>query len=488
MSHAVVAVLPPAALAVVDDGTAPPRRWRTPVVYGVLVGLPLAVTVLVLRTVDGAGTVVAPAVTRLGAGTLAPAQVLPRLLLAAVVIAVAAHLGGTLLARLGQPPVIGEMAAGFLLGPSLLGTLAPGLTEALLPPGVMPYLDVLAQLGVVFFMFGVGWELPLALVRSVRSTAVVVAHASIATPLLLGVLLALALPASYRPAGVPRLHFALFVGLALSMTAFPVLARILHDRGLSGTRLGALGMAVAGIGDVTAWCGLVLVVTIARGGGSLVLLRTVLLTALFLAAMWWVVRPLLARLFASGTSDTTGSAVALLAVLLLSAATTDLIGIHAVFGAFLAGAVMPRGAPRVTGFCFRLEGLTCWLLLPLFFATVGLRTDLREVVGSTGWPVLLAVVAVAVTGKLVGASVASRAMGIDRRTALGVGVLMNCRGLTEIVVLNVGLSLGVIGRPLFTVLVAMALLTTAMTGPLLSRLRLDPGAARATPLPQELAP
>ncbi|GIG59600.1 hypothetical protein Lfu02_39720 [Longispora fulva] len=437
---------------------------RLPLVYAAFVVAPVAVA-LYLAWPAGTATLTSRPPAAATPAALPADQVFYRLLLAALVVVAVAHAAGAFLRRLGQPPVVGEIAAGFLLGPSVLGLLAPGVEAALFPAGILPFLDVLAQLGLILFMFVVGRDLPLAELRGSGGTAIVVGHATIATPFLVGVLVARILPEGYRPPGVPALVFALFCGVALSVTAFPVLARILTDRGLADTPVGALGMATAGVGDVTAWCVLALVVTVVRGGSPVTVLRTVALTIAFGALMWWVVRPLLAR-YAT-------SRVALLFVVLLSALATDRIGVHAIFGAFLAGVVMPRGSAVVAGFAQRVEGLTVWLMLPLFFATVGLRLHLEEL-GGQGWLVLLFVLAAAVGGKVVGTLAPARAAGLDLRTSVGLATMMNCRGLTEIVVLNVGLSLGVISPRLFAVLVAMALVTTAMTGPLLSRLPRSP--------------
>lgn len=446
--------------------------WRALLTYFAFVLVPAAVVVVI--TGSGVAEVSQARQPNLTTPASIPAeQALYKLMLAAAVIIAAAHVVGSLATKVGQPRVVGEMAAGFLLGPSILGAAFPGLSSTLFPPSLLPLLDTLAQLGVIFFMFLMGRELPLNLLRGSRSTALVVGHASVAVPFLFGVLLAQALPPSFRPAGIPETAFVLFCGIALSVTAFPVLARILQDRDLAETEVGAVGMATAGVGDVTAWCLLALVVTVVRGESAMDVLATIGLTLAFGAVMWWGVRPLLryltSRAKAKDGREQLGMMIMLLVVVLLAATATGLIGVHAIFGAFLAGVVMPRDTLAVDEFCFRLEGLTVWFLLPLFFATVGLKTRFDGLGSATGLLVLISVIVVAVAGKLLGTYFPGRAIGLDRRAAFGLSAMMNCRGLTEIVVLNIGLSLRVIPTNLFTVMVGMALLTTVMTSPVLAK-------------------
>ncbi|GAA5076531.1 cation:proton antiporter [Nocardia iowensis] len=392
-----------------------------------------------------------------------------RLLLAAAVIVLLAHALGAVAASLGQPKVIGEMVAGILLGPTVFGAAAPYAQQWLFPAVIVPSLDVLAQFGVIFFMFLVGLELPLDSLRHSSRSAVVIGHAGIAIPFLSGAVLGLTLLEPYRPATVDAVPFVLFCGLALSITAFPVLARILTERDLQRTRVGALGLACAGVGDITAWCLLTLVIVQVRNGSPTAVVRTVLLTVAFGLVLVFVVRPLLARLLGKARAGSVASMVLLVGIL-VSALGTEWIGVHAIFGAFLAGAVMPRSSPVVRGFADRLEGLTMWLMLPLFFATVGLKTSLGGVSDSGAWLLCLVLVVVAMASKVLSTVGAGRLLGIERRESWILGVLMNCRGLTELVVLDIGLSLGLIGPELFGLLVLMALVTTGVTGPLLSRL------------------
>jgi Kef-type K+ transport system membrane component KefB len=449
---------------------APGRAWRRPACYVVFVLLPASLVVWLVHTVTGASAASAPPSAPARGPALPLQEVLAALLLAAAVIVVITHAVGVLLERLGQPRVLGEIVAGIVLGPTVLGALLPGVEARLFSADVMSFLDVLAQLGVLFFMFQVGRELPISLLRGSGGTAVVLGHAGIAVPFLAGVALALGPLGGYRPQHVPVAAFVVFCGIALSITAFPVLARILLDRGLRETRIGALGMATAGVGDVTAWCVLALVVAVVRGGSAAGAWRTVLLAAVFAAVMWCGVRPLLARLVGrteGGGRHHGAVVVALLLTLLAAGAAGEAIGIGTIFGAFLTGVVMPRESRVVTEFSYRLDGPTRWLMLPLFFASTGLRTDLWSLGGGAGWTVPALLLLAAVGGKLVGVALPARLAGLEPRSALGLGVMMNCRGLTEIVVLQLGLSLGVISRPLFVFFLVMTLVTTAMTDPLL---------------------
>ncbi|WP_228989476.1 cation:proton antiporter [Streptomyces sp. DH8] len=403
------------------------------------------------------------------------------LLVAIPTVIVACRGGSALARRIGQPPVVGEIAAGILLGPSLLGLLWPTGQAWLLPPESIPYTGALGQLALLVFMFLIGLELDLKVLRGLGRTALVVSQASISVPLLLGVALASAMYTTMAPDGVRKLPFVLFIGVALSITAFPVLARILTDRGMYHTPLGALAMACAAVNDAMAWCLLAVVVTITRSGSALDPVVTVALSAFFLVAMLYVIRPALAR-WTPGTGragrhtpDAERDGLLLLTVfagICLSSLVTDRIGLHALFGAFVFGLVLPRGSLPVERAATRLRTVVVPLLLPLFFAHTGLRTN----IGMLGndlvpWLWAAAITAVAVLGKWGGSAVAARACGQGWRNALSLGVLMNCRGLTELVILNIGLELGLIGLDLFTMLVLMALVTTALTSPALDRLR-----------------
>jgi len=401
---------------------------------------------------------------------------LPLLLAQIVVVLVVTRLTGLLLARLHQPRVVGEMAAGLLLGPSLLGFLAPGVSTSLFPPESLPYLSALSQIGLILFMFVIGSELDLGELRRRGRAAALVSGAGIAVPFLLGALLAVALHRRLSPPGVPVAHFALFVGTAMSVTAFPVLARILAESRLLGTRIGTLAIACAAIDDVAAWsllAGVVVLVKAPRRAAPLT--ATVAGAVAFVAAMLMVARPLLARIAwiaREGAALTRDRLATLVTLALASAWVAERLGLHAVFGAFLAGCVLPRDRRLSRALADGLDPAVV-LLLPLFFAETGLRTSVGGLGQGGLWPACLLIVLVAVAGKFGGAALASRAGGLPWREAAALGVLMNTRGLMELVILSVGFDVGVISPALFSMMVLMALVTTGMTTPILNWLDLE---------------
>ena len=393
--------------------------------------------------------------------------------LSALIVVVAAARGlGIAFRRLGQPPVIGEVVAGIVLGPSLLGWLWPEGAAALVPPEAAPALRVLAEIGVVLFMFLVGLELDLGLLARRTRATVAVSHASIVVPFLLGATLALWLYPLVGTGDVPFVVFALFLGVAMSVTAFPVLARILRDLGMQRTELGAIALGCAAVDDVTAWILLALVVGVAQASlGDAA--RTLVLTAAYVLVLITLVRPLVARLVRGldrqegmPESMVAGACVALLA----SAFVTEAIGIHAVFGAFALGALVPHDARLAADLERRLGDPVRILLLPAYFAYTGLRTQIGLLAGPTEWALAAAIIAVASLGKFGGSYVAARLTGLAPRPAASLGVLMNTRGLMELVVLNIGLDLGVISPTLFAIMVVMALVTTLATTPVVARL------------------
>ncbi|MFG2953236.1 cation:proton antiporter [Streptomyces sp. NPDC048291] len=396
------------------------------------------------------------------------------LLVAVPVVILACRAGAQLLGRLGQPPVVGEILVGILFGPSLLGWLWPAGQAWLFPESALPYIGVLGNIGLLVFMFLVGLELDLKSLRGNSRTAVAVSQAGIALPLLLGTLLALGMYGDFAPPGTGKLPFVLFIAVSMSITAFPVLARILTDRGLYRTRVGALAMASAAVDDVSAWCLLAAVVAVTKSNSPVEALTTAGYALVFTAVMFLVVRPLLARWAARAERRYADGVVlvVLFSGLSLAAYATDRIGVHALFGAFLFGVVTPRGSRRIEATAARMRAFAVPALLPLFFVSTGLKTDVGLLGGSgTQWLWAGAVLAVAVAGKWGGGTLAARLSGRDWRDSMSLGALMNCRGLTELIVLNIGLGLGVIGPELFTVLVLMALLTTAMTSPALTWIR-----------------
>ena len=397
---------------------------------------------------------------------------LPRLILQLIVILLAARVFGGFARRLGQPPVIGEIAAGVLLGPSLLGWVMPDASAFLFPSASMPTLQLLSQIGVLLFMFVVGVELEPSYLRGKAHAAVAVSHFSIIIPFTLGVSLSLALYTRYAPPGVPFHAFALFCGIAMSITAFPVLARILEERHLTHTPLGTTAITCAAVDDVTAWSLLAFVVAITTAGGAVeMLLAMVALSVMFVLLMIFVGRPILQRVLNPDTVGDTFSKermAIVLAVMLSSALVTEIIGIHALFGAFVAGAIMPAGGTFRTVLRDRLESVSSVFLLPLFFAYTGLRTQIGLLDNVVSWAICLGIIAVATAGKLGGTVIAARWTGLPWRDSVALGALMNTRGLMELIALNVGYDLGILTPEIFAMMVLMALVTTAMTGPLLS--------------------
>jgi Kef-type K+ transport system membrane component KefB len=395
------------------------------------------------------------------------------LLVQIAVVVIAARVVGLLFRRIGQPQVMGEMVAGILLGPSFLGAIAPGASARLFPAASLGFLNSISQVGLLVFMFLVGLELNPRLLRGRGHTAVVTSHASIVVPFFLGALLSLHLYPRLSDSSVTFTGFALFMGAAMSVTAFPVLARILTERRLTRTRVGTVAIACAAVDDVTAWCILAVVVAIVRTTGAdhgLPPWATIVGSAVYVVAMVMVVRralaPLERRFERDGrlTQDMLGL---VLLVALGSAWVTEALGVHALFGAFLAGAMMPKGEGFVHALTGKLEDVTVVLLLPLFFAFTGLRTRIGLVEGAEMWGFCALIVVVAVAGKFGGSAVAARLTGMRTREALAIGALMNTRGLMELVILNIGLDIGVISPAVFAMMVMMALVTTFMTSPLL---------------------
>ncbi len=386
-------------------------------------------------------------------------------------ILAAARLVGLAFRRIRQPQVMGEMVAGICLGPSLLGWLAPGVSAALFPPESLGYLNALSQTGLLLFMFLVGLELDPKLLRGRGHAAVLTSHVSIIAPFLLGAVLALYL---YPRLSDDRVHFtafALFMGAAMSVTAFPVLARILAENNLLRTKVGAVTIACAAVDDVTAWCLLAMVVGLVRSGEAhQTLAFTITGSLAYIGLMFAAGRPLLRRLDAFYVSRghlTQDLLAVVLLCLLASAWTTEWLGIHALFGAFLFGAMMPKSSGLVQDLTQKLEDVTVVFLLPLFFAYTGLRTSIGLLSGVELWLDCGLILLTAIAGKLGGSTLAARATGLSWSEAGALGILMNTRGLMELVILTIGLDLGVISPALFAMMVLMALVTTFMTSPML---------------------
>jgi len=397
---------------------------------------------------------------------------LGRLFLQLLVIIAASRVAGQIATKLGQPAVIGEMTVGILLGPSLFGLVAPDIFAFVFPANSLNTIKLLSQIGVCLFMFVVGMELNIHHVRQKAHTAVLVSHVSIVFPFLLGVILAWFLYSSLAAAGAKFMAFALFMGISMSITAFPVLARILQERGLTKTALGNTAITCAAVDDVTAWCILAFVVAIARAtsvAGSALNLVAVLV---FIAVMVLGVRralPYWLGVKQSGEGDPSKNTLAtVILVVLAGAFCTEIIGIHALFGAFLAGAIMPDTGNFRQKLTVRVENFSSVLLLPLFFVFTGLRTQIGLLNDTSGWLICLGIIAVATIGKLGGSALAARLTGMNWSESLQLGALMNTRGLMELIALNIGYDLGILSPRIFAMLVIMALATTMMTGPLLT--------------------
>jgi len=369
-----------------------------------------------------------------------------------------------------QPLVIGEIVAGIMLGPSLFGLIAPHVAANLFPPETVPFLNVLSQVGLIFFMFLIGLELNPKYLSGQLEVAVLTSHVSILVPFSLGTLLALLLYPLVSNASVSFTAFALFLGAAMSITAFPVLARIITENNLQGTRLGTLALTCAAVDDVTAWCVLAVAIAVARTGNIGGAIPTIFESIIYIGFMLTVGRWFLQRL-ATYYRRTGRLSQLLLAVIYIavvaSALITELIGIHLIFGAFLLGAAMPKNADLVRELAVKTEDFVLIFLLPIFFAYSGLRTQIGLLNRPELWLLCGLVLLVAIAGKYIGTYVAARFSGITHREASALGWLMNTRGLTELIVLNIGLELGVISPLVFTMLVIMALVTTFMTSPLL---------------------
>ncbi|EMY77562.1 transporter, CPA2 family [Leptospira weilii serovar Ranarum str. ICFT] len=395
-------------------------------------------------------------------------QPLSRLLLQLIVIMLSARLFGKLATILGQPSVIGEILAGILLGPSLLGLVFPDGFQLLFPKESLSTLQILSQLGLLLFMFVIGMELDLKILKNQAESAVIISHSSIMFPFLLGAGLAYFIYVPLAPEGVDFIAFCLFMGIGMSITAFPVLARIILEKGLTKTALGSLALTAAAADDVTAWCILAIVVTIVNAGSFSSGILMILMSLTYMFVMWKGILPLMRRagnLYTTKESMTKTITAFFFLFIFLSAWITEAIGIHALFGAFLAGVVMPNKKELRDNLVEKIEDFSLTVLLPLFFAFTGLRTKFGLLSSSGLWPVFFLILFVAVLGKLGGSAIASRMSGKNWKDSLSIGILMNTRGLMELIVLNIGYDLGVLSEEIFSMMVLMALATTIMTGP-----------------------
>jgi Kef-type K+ transport system membrane component KefB len=394
------------------------------------------------------------------------------LLLAQIItIIIAARILGWLSLKIGQPAVIGEIVAGILLGPSFAGAFLPAFSTALFPAQSLGNLQLLSQIGLILFMFIVGMELDFKTLKNRAEDAVLISHASIILPFTLGLGLAFFIYTSFAPKGISFISFGLFMGIAMSITAFPVLARIVHDRGIQKTPLGVISITCAAVDDVTAWCLLAAVVAVAKAGSLMSTVFTLLLAILYIFFMLKVIKPFFNRIgdLHPSRENLSKPVIAIfLTTLIISSYFTEIIGLHALFGAFIAGTVMPDNIRFKNLLTEKIEDVAVILLLPLFFVFTGLRTQIGlindfNLLGITGLIIL-----VAVAGKFVGGALAARFVGQSWQQSLSIGALMNTRGLMELVVLNIGYDLGILSPEIFSMMVIMALVTTFMTGPALN--------------------
>jgi len=393
------------------------------------------------------------------------------LLLQVSVIVIAAKLIGDLFIRIGQPSVIGEMVAGIILGPSLMGMLFPKASSFLFPASSVGTLKSLSQLGVILFMFIVGMNINARYLQEKARAAVIISHASIVAPFFLGVTVSLLIYTHFAPSNIPFISFALFMGVAMSVTAFPVLARILEERGMSNSRLGSTVIACAAVDDVTAWCVLATVIAVVKLNGMGSSALTVFLLLTFITFMLFILKPRLNRAMDGGADvqkNGIGVMVAALVIVFISAYITEVIGVHALFGAFLAGAVMPASGAIRSFLRDKLTTFSSAALLPLFFAFTGLRTQIGLLNDWQSWLACAGIIVMAIVGKLGGSALAARMAGMNWPDSLSIGVLMNTRGLMELVALNIGYDLGILPDRIFAIMVLMALTTTCITAPLLS--------------------
>jgi Kef-type K+ transport system membrane component KefB/nucleotide-binding universal stress UspA family protein len=393
------------------------------------------------------------------------------LVLVQVLLVIAlSRLMGQACRALKQPLVVGEIIAGIMLGPSLLGLIFPDLGAALFPPETLPYLDILSQIGLIFFMFLIGLELNPKYLKGQLDIAILTSHVSILVPFSLGSILALLLYPLVSNNQVSFTAFALFLGAAMSITAFPVLARIITENNLQKSKLGTLALTCAAVDDVTAWCLLAVAIAVTRTNSVVGAIPTIVESLIYIAFMLVAVRWLLEKLEIHYQRKGKLTPLVLSWIymgVVVSALITELIGIHLIFGAFLLGAVMPKNEDLVREIAEKTEDFVLIFLLPVFFAYSGLRTQIGLLNRPELWLLCGLVLTVAIVGKYVGTYVAARVSGVEKRDASALGWLMNTRGLTELIVLNIGLNFGVISPLLFAMLVIMALTTTFMTSPLL---------------------
>lgn len=393
------------------------------------------------------------------------------LLFQIIVILVAVRIFSFLFKYIGQPGVIGEIVAGIVLGPSLLGYFFPEFFGVLFRPDSLDNLNLLSQIGLLLFMFVIGMELDFGILKNKMNETLVISHAGIVVPFFLGIVTSIWVYEEYASTYTSFLPFALFIGISMSITAFPVLARIIQERNMTKSQVGVLSLASAANDDVTAWCLLAIVIAIAKAGTFVSAIFTIGLTLAYILVMFLVVRPFLRKIgetYANSEVINKSFVGFIFLTLVVSSVTTEIIGIHALFGAFIAGVVMPPNLGFRKVMMEKVEDIALVFFLPLFFAYTGLHTEIGLINTPELWLVCLLFIAVSVLGKLGGCAIAARTVGENWKDSLIIGTLMNTRGLMELVALNIGYEMGVLPPPIFVILVLMALTTTFMTTPLLA--------------------
>ena len=393
------------------------------------------------------------------------------LLLQIIAILLTCRLFGWLFQKIGQPTVIGEIVAGIMLGPSVLGHLLPKVSGFLFPKESLANITTLSQFGLILFMFAIGMELEVTEVRKKLKETILISHTSTIVPFFCGMLTAYFVYDTYADKGTPFLSFAIFIGIAMSITAFPVLARIIQEKGLTRTHLGTIALASAANGDITAWCLLAVVVAIAQAGTMLSAVYNILFSVLYIVFMFFAVRPFLrmvGHVYHNKEVVDKGLVAFMFLILIISAYLTEILGLHALFGAFIAGVVMPGNVKFRKIMTEKVEDVSLALFLPLFFVSTGLRTEIGLLNSAELWLMCGVFIVVAIIGKFGGAMISSRFVGESWKDSLYMGALMNTRGLMELVVLTIGYEMHILPPPIFVMLVLMMLVTTFMTIPLVS--------------------
>lgn len=393
------------------------------------------------------------------------------LLLQIIAILIVCRIFGWLFLKIGQPTVIGEIVAGIVLGPSVLGNLLPNVSEFLFPPDSLSNITILSQFGLILFMFAIGMELDITEVRKKLKETILISHTSTIVPFFCGMLTAYFVYGSYANKETPFISFALFIGIAMSITAFPVLARIIQEKGLTKTHLGTISLASAANGDITAWCLLAVVIAIAQAGSMLSAIYNIAFSFLYIGFMFFVVRPFLrmvGHIYHNKEVIDKGLVAFIFLLLVISSYFTEILGLHALFGAFIAGVVMPSNVKFRKIMTEKVEDVSLALFLPLFFVSTGLRTEIGLLNTPELWSMCGIFIVVAIIGKFGGAMFSARFVGESWKDSLYIGALMNTRGLMELVVLTIGYDMQILPPSIFVMLVLMTLVTTFMTTPLVS--------------------